>query len=119
MKFLLDEGADSRLAAYLTDQGHDVTSIARDYPHRLSDQAILAIANREGRILLINDRDFGELIFRKMLAHKGVIFFRLRTTALAVKRARLAYVLTQYATQLDQFIVVTKGRVRVRATTPR
>lgn len=116
MKFLLDESADSRLASYLTDLGHDVTVIARDYPHALSDQEVLAIAQAEGRILIANDRDFGELIFRQNLPHSGVILFRLRTTALSAKLSRLEYVLAHYADRLNEFIVVTDQRVRVRST---
>lgn len=114
MKFLLDESADSRLASYLTQHGHDVTVIARDYPRALSDQEVLSIAQREDRILIANDRDFGELVFRQHLPHAGVILFRLRTTALAAKLSRLEYVLTHYADRLNNFIVATDHRVRVR-----
>lgn len=41
MKFLLDESAEYRLATFLTDQGHDVTAIAHDYPHALTDVDVL------------------------------------------------------------------------------
>ncbi len=51
MRFLLDESADFPLAAYLRGLGHDVTAIARDYPHALKDREVLAIAQREQRIL--------------------------------------------------------------------
>jgi predicted nuclease of predicted toxin-antitoxin system len=119
MKFLLDESADSRLASYLRERGHDVTVIAHDYPHALADQAVLAIAKAEGRILIANDKDFGALIFAQKLPHAGVILFRLRTTVLAVKLARLEYVLTNYSERLTNFIVVTEQRVRVSPTTQR
>lgn len=119
MKFLLDESADSRLASYLTNRGHDVTIIARDYPQALSDQEVLSIAQHEGRILIANDRDFGELIFRQCLPHSGVILFRLRTTALTAKLSRLEHVLTHYSDRLNNFIVVTDHRVRVRPTRQR
>lgn len=115
MKFLLDESADSRLTSYLNNYGHNVTVIARDYPHALSDQEVLSIAKREGRILITNDRDFGELIFHQRLAHSGVILFRLRTTALAAKLSRLDYVLSRYSKHLNKFVVVTDYHVRVRS----
>jgi predicted nuclease of predicted toxin-antitoxin system len=38
---------------------------------------VLAIATAEQRVLLTNDKDFGELIFRRRLPHAGVILFRL------------------------------------------
>jgi hypothetical protein len=36
----------------------------------------LEIARKERRVLIVADRDFGELIFQQGLAHAGVIFFR-------------------------------------------
>jgi predicted nuclease of predicted toxin-antitoxin system len=81
MKFLLDQSADARLVTYLRQLGHDVTRIARDYPPGLLDPKILSLARAEGRILITDDRDFGELIFRLQLPHAGVIFLRLGTYA--------------------------------------
>jgi predicted nuclease of predicted toxin-antitoxin system len=61
------------LIAHLRQLGHDVTAISRDYPHSLADVDVLAIARSEQRILVVADRDFGELIFRQGLAHAGVL----------------------------------------------
>ncbi len=69
MRVLLDESAEFRIAAYLQRRGHDVTAIAHDYPASLSDRDVLTIAYQEGRILITNDRDFGELIFHEQQPH--------------------------------------------------
>jgi hypothetical protein len=61
MKFLLDQNADRRFASYLRGLGHEVTVVSVDYPPGLPDADILAIAQREGRVILTNDRDFGSL----------------------------------------------------------
>jgi predicted nuclease of predicted toxin-antitoxin system len=114
MKFLLDESADFTLSAFLQDLGHDVTGIAHDYPKALRDSDVLAIAHGEARILITNDRDFGELVIRQRLPHSGVILFRLRNEAFTVKQARLAYVLGNYSDQLQHFIVITQNRIRIR-----
>ena len=114
MRFFLDESADARLAVYLARAGHDVTVIARDYPNALDDQVVLAIAHAEGRIVITNDRDFGELVFRQRRPHAGVILFRLTRTDLPSKIARLAEVLAAYGDQLDHFLVVTDQWIRVR-----
>ncbi|MFN8558913.1 MAG: DUF5615 family PIN-like protein [Dehalococcoidia bacterium] len=119
MRFLLDENADRRLGPFLTAAGHDVATISFDYTRALPDTDVIAIALREQRVIITNDQDFGELIVREGLPHAGVIFFRLRSTALAVKRARLEYVLTQYADRLHEFLVVTEGQVRIRRPRPR
>ena len=115
MKFLLDESADFPLALHLRQLGHDVTSIVHDYERGLSDRDVLAIAQREERVLITNDRDFGELVFRHRQGHAGVLYFRLPAADLALTIARLEYVLTHHAHQVHLFLVVTKDRVRVRA----
>jgi len=65
MKFLFDQSADFRLIPHLEALGHDVTAISRNYPHGLADEHVLAIARNEQRILIVADRDFGELIFHQ------------------------------------------------------
>jgi predicted nuclease of predicted toxin-antitoxin system len=114
MKFLLDQSADARLGTYLRQLGHDVTRIAADYPAGLLDPKILSIARAEGRILITDDRDFGEWVFRLKCPHAGVIFLRLGKYApLDLKIEWLSFVLTHYADQLDQFLVVKRENVRV------
>lgn len=115
MKFLFDQSADFRLIAYLVNLGHDVTAISRDYPHSLADDDVLAIAMREQRILVVADRDFGELIFNKHSPHAGVVFFRLPGAPLQTKIERLNSVLSQHADDLTngEFLVVTAGQIRI------
>ena len=113
MRFLLDENIDVRLAADLAAAGHDVTAVARDYQHSLSDRDILSIAHAEGRVLITKDRDFGELIFREHLPHAGVVYLRMRGN-FSTQRKRLAAVIRDHAEQLHQFLVVTATTVRPR-----
>jgi predicted nuclease of predicted toxin-antitoxin system len=115
MKFLFDQSADFRLIAYLRSLGHDVTAISRDYPHSLADEDVLAIAQREQRILVVADRDFGELIFNQGLAHAGVLFFRLPGAQLQTKVEHLDQALEDHADNLaaGEFVVVAPGNIRV------
>jgi predicted nuclease of predicted toxin-antitoxin system len=113
VKFLLDESADFRLAAFLVARGHDVTAIAHDYPKSLVDPDVLAISVRERRTLITNDRDFGELIVRDGLPHLGVILLRLRSTALSVKLDRLAVVLDEFGDRLTEYLVVSEQSIRI------
>lgn len=114
MRFLIDASSDARLVAYLRGLGHDVTRVGSDYPAPLKDTAVLSLAHQEQRILITDDRDFGELVFRQRQPHAGVIYLRLDTTRIGLRIARLAYVLTNYGSFLDQFLVVTTRAVRVR-----
>ena len=114
MRFLLDEGLPFRLVAHLRSLGHDVTAVGRDYPQSLTDRAILAIAHREGRVVLTNDKDFGDLVHREQLPHAGVVLFRLGYVPLPVRIAHLDRVLAEHGHELDRFIVVTPRGIRVR-----
>lgn len=116
MKFLLDESADYPLVHFLRGIGHDVTAIAHDYPGALKDHEVLEIAVREGRVVIANDKDFGELVVRRRLPHAGVILFRLDDEELPIKIAWLEYVLDGYADRLTELIVITQRGVRVRHT---
>ena len=115
MNFLFDQSADFRLISHLRNLGHDVVAISREYPHSLADEEVLAIAREEKRILIVSDRDFGELIFHQELSHAGVIFFRLPGASLQTKIDQFTSVLADYADHLKrgEFIVVTPGRIRV------
>jgi len=119
MKFLLDENIDARLLPFLQALGHDVTSVAKDYFYGLFDEDVLAMAHQEHRILITNDRDFGELIFRQQLPHSGIILFRLapNDADIDLRKKRLQHVLTNYADQLHHFLVVTQKSVRIRKAT--
>ena len=75
MKFLFDQSADFRLIPHLRQLGHDVQVVSRNYPPGLPDEDILEIARKEKRILVVADRDFGELIFQQGLAHAGAFSF--------------------------------------------
>jgi predicted nuclease of predicted toxin-antitoxin system len=116
MRFLLDESADVRLRAYLLSLGYDVRSVVADYGAGLPDRDVLAIAVREQRILIADDRDFGELVFSQQLPHAGVILFRLGRTELSTRIAWLDRVLTQHGDHLDEFIVITRRGIRRRGS---
>jgi predicted nuclease of predicted toxin-antitoxin system len=114
-RFVLDQSADARPVAVLRALGHDAVRIGADVPPGLPDEAVLALARREGRILSTDDRDFGEPVFRHGQPHRGIISLRLGEYAeLGTKIDRLAYVLAHHAADLDRFRIVTRARVRVR-----
>jgi predicted nuclease of predicted toxin-antitoxin system len=115
MRFLFDQSADFRLIPHLRERGHDVAAVSRDYPPGLADADILAIAREERRILIVADRDFGELIFHQQLVHAGIIFFRLPGATLHTKIDHLNTVLNEHTEALERgaFLVVTPGQIRI------
>lgn len=115
MKFLLDANVEYRLATFLSSHQHDVKTIARDYYHALPDHEVLAIATKEQRILVTNDRDFGELIFRQHYPHCGVILFRLKNIKdISIKTAWLQTVLQTHKDNIHEYLVITPRGVKIR-----
>ena len=64
MRWLIDECVDAALAARLRRAGHDVVYMAEIAP-AASDAAVLARAQQDSRLLLTEDKDFGDLVFRR------------------------------------------------------
>lgn len=115
MRFLLDQSVEARIATFLTNLGHDATRVARDYPAGLPDEQVLALAKHERRVLVANDKDFGELVFRRHHPHAGVILFRFLLDATAQEKIDvLARLLVTHAARLDRFLVVSPSGVRFR-----
>lgn len=76
MRFLVDECTGPKVAAWLTAEGHEVYSVF-DQSRGEQDDDILAKAVVENWILITNDKDFGELVYRERRNHHGIIFLRL------------------------------------------
>ena len=60
------------MRAVLVDSGHDVLSALERDP-RAADEELLTLALEEQRILVTEDKDFGELVFVRRLPHPCVI----------------------------------------------
>src|SRR5437016_2286860 len=112
MRFLLDANVEYRLATFLMSLGHDVKTITHDYPAALSDEEVLLIAVKENRVLLTNDRDYGELIFRQHLPHCGIIYFRLKNSKdLSEKLFFLKTILNVHKENLKHFLIIAPNGV--------
>lgn len=112
MRFLVDECTGPAVARWLRRQHHDVLSAYEQF-RGADDDRILQRADAENRILITNDKDFGELIYRGRERHKGVILLRLEDERVDNKIAVLQRLLDLYADRLqDNFVVVTKSTVR-------
>ena len=97
----------------LTDLGHDVLSGLERDPHA-TDEALLALANDEQRVLITEDKDFGELVFVRRLRHPCII--RFVDMPVAEKVAAMRELIERHADAMreDALIVVTRTRVRIR-----
>ncbi len=66
MRFLADENVSRYVVEQLRAAGFDVAAIGLTNPGA-SDTDVLATARREGRVLITEDRDFGELVIAQRL----------------------------------------------------
>jgi len=79
----------------------------------MSDNDIVRKAFTENWILITNDKDFGEKVYRERRPHKGVVLLRLEDERAANKINIIRQLLENYGNQLfDHFVVVTETRVR-------
>ena len=115
MKFLIDVCADSRtLRAALAELGHDVLS-AREGFGDASDEELLELARKESRVLITEDKDFGELVFLWGLPHAGIV--RLVEMTPNERAVAMRMLIERHAEAMREgaIIVVTEKRVRVRS----
>lgn len=110
MKFLIDANLGRKFTNLLKKAGHDAL-FANDLLPLSSDEEILAKAEQEERIVITNDKDFGELIFRLGRPSAGVILLRASTTD-PKKRFELTKSVLDKAE--GRFVVIKEGRIRIR-----
>ncbi len=113
MRFLIDECTGSKVANWLRDENHEVFSVF-DEARGISDDEVLIKASDENWILITNDKDFGEMIFRERRIHHGIVFLRLDDERAINKIKVLEQLLKNYAEKLsEQFVTVTETKVRI------
>ena len=79
------------------------------------DEEILDRAVSEGRIVVTNDKGFGEMIFRSGRVHRGVVLLRLRDERAENKVRMMKVVLAQLGERLrNQYVVAIEAGIRVR-----
>lgn len=119
MRFLADENFPGPAIEALRASGYDVAWVRTDAPGS-TDDAVLARAVSEQRVLLTFDTDFGYLALKAGLPSScGIILFRALTSS-PQSLAELA--VTTLASRDDwsgQFAVVQERRIRMRRLQPR
>jgi len=114
MDFIVDECTGAAVVEHLRGAGHDVVVVAESMS-QADDQTILDRAFDEKRILITNDKDFGELVFRQGFPHDGVLLLRLQNDSSANRVRVVKAVLAQYGHLLKtNFLVATETGIRIR-----
>ncbi len=85
LSFLADENISPESAAHLEALGYPCRSLCREGPRRLSDREIVALAKREGQVILTHDLDpstssghrFGQIYYFAEEGQVGILVLRL------------------------------------------
>ena len=114
MRFLADESCDFSVVRILREAGHDVLAVAEIAP-RADDSAVINLATHEHRILLTEDRDFGQLVYARAQPLGGVVLLRFPARARSGAAQAVLDLINRHPDRLSgSFIVLSPGRMRIR-----
>ena len=116
-RFLADESCDFAVVRALRAEGYDVLA-ASEVTHRSDDRELIEQANRDKRILLTEDKDFGWLVFVSHVDSAGVILIRFAAGARQTLAKTILHVVREHGEELrNAFVVVQPGYTRMNRRT--
>jgi predicted nuclease of predicted toxin-antitoxin system len=114
MRLLIDANVPRQVAVALTEAGHEVDTSILKRPG-LDDRSVIEHVQATATILITQDRDFGELVFRQGARCQGIVFLRLAGLDNHRKAALVVAVIAQHSARLaGTFTVIDAGQVRFR-----
>lgn len=117
VKFLADESCDFTVVRALRSAGYDVIAVAESFPS-CPDVQVLKYAVNEDRILLTEDKDFGEWIFSHREKMAGILLIRFPANMRSKLGETITSLVREHAIELvKSFTVVEPGRARIRKQT--
>src|SRR3989344_6412703 len=115
LKFLIDESSGVKLYKALLEKDYDVEFVSEIMPGA-DDIEVLKYSEKEKRILITNDKDFGALIFRLKMPFSGVILLRLKKNIPSNRIKYTINVIENFSDKLESnFVVLKEGQVRIRS----
>ena len=113
-KLVIDVGVGFSIEDWLVSNNFIVFSIMKINP-RMEDKLIVELANHEDAIIITMDKDFGELIFKNKVPHKGILLLRLEDANSAEKLASIKNIIPYEILKLkNNFSVYQNGKLRIR-----
>jgi predicted nuclease of predicted toxin-antitoxin system len=116
MRFLIDMPLSPRTAEYLRSLGHDAVHAFEIGKAKSSDEELIAFAEKEGRIIITMDLDFGSILHYTKKSSPGLIVFRISFAAVEAVNVVLTALTQRMKPEefVNSIVVVDDQRVRVR-----
>jgi len=118
LSLLADENIDQRLVSSLRLAGIFVYSVAESSPG-ITDEEVMTLSENLSAMILTDDKDFGEIVFRKQRSCRGIVLLRLTGVDYSRKADHVIQVIDRYGSEMiGKFVVITAERVRIRKLLP-
>ena len=111
---IADESVNNNLITAMLNAGYDVFSI-RDKMRSEKDSQIAVFSLNPPRIIVTEDKDFGEIVYHKNLRVSGIILLRyLPFEYEIIENKLLAYLAAHVHSSIGKFVVINAKLTRVR-----
>ena len=107
MKLLADLHISPRTVTFLRSLGHDVVRVSEIMPATSSDSEIVSRAKQEGRAILTQDLDFGNIIALSGESKPSLITLRLSTSRIEFVNERLSKILPEIEANVTMGTLLT------------
>lgn len=113
LHFLADESCDFAVVRALRAAGFNVAAVS-ELAGASDDDQVIALATAQRRVLLTEDKDFGQLVFAANRESGGVILIRFPSAKRSVLGKRVLEVVNREGERLrSAFTVIQPARVRI------
>ena len=118
--FVADESVDMGIVTYLQfyfkqdNNPQEIISIQNSF-QGIQDDKVLQFAHNLKFILLTEDKDFGELVYRLKYPHHGIVLIRIKDMPREDRIRLAALTIKQHAEELkNTFSVITNNGIRIK-----
>lgn len=112
--FLADESLNYKLVTTMREAGFNVFTIIEEMPS-IEDDVIAAFSLNPPRIIITQDKDFGEIVYHSNLKVIGIILLRyLSDDYNVIKDKLLHYLALHLHESASKFVVIIPKLTRIR-----
>lgn len=109
LRFIADVNVEKPLVDFLARKGFDIKWVA-SIDKQMPDIQVCEIANNERRIVITNDKDFGEIVYLQKKIIYGIILLRIKGQNTSDKIMLIEKLLDRYPDKITSHFVVVTGK---------